>query len=238
MTQAKKQYINPWPSEVPVDDPRYPIWGEIWKCRAPRMAAYSTSYLEHVGIPVSGFSDVDVAQMTKLDTCYLSINQMVEYYHTNVEVRIVNQHDLKPIFERCQDYMFRAARMIREHAVMEYEIPVEDLIKLDEFAAAVYEHAGHEYGHDKEFIRTFVSEGVMAQAMELNATFEAVDRKMKIRRTSKIDERTVYSKYSGNLNEKHRTKEEEKPKYELPERPSVRHIFDNMLGGMDTGSRL
>lgn len=237
MTQTQTQKKNPSPSLVPMTDPRYPIWGRQWKSRAPRIAAYSTSYLQNVGIPSSGYADVDLGQMTKLDVVYLTINQMVEYYHSSVEVRIVNKEDVKSIFEACQDYTFRAAKLIR-NGEMPHMLPLADLIKIDEFAAAVYEHAGHEYGHDKEYIRTFMSEDLMKQALEIHTAFDSVDKHMKARKNKKRDHYTVFTELSGELRKNNQHREEQKAKFELPERPSVRDIFESVMSGSYGGERI
>lgn len=233
MSQAKK---NPDPSMVPLKDPRHGIWGRIWKVRIPRIATYSTAYLQSVGIPSSGFADVDVGQMTALAHAYITINQMVEYYHSNVEVRIVKKEDVRSIFEICQDYTFTAAMKIRNGAFA-HEFPLEDLIKIDEFAEAVYQYAGHEYGKDKDFIRTFVPEGVMQQAIQIQSLFDSVDQRIKDRKKKKKDQYTVYTTFSGEDKRGLEPMKYAGDVVELPPRASARDLFEHMLGRGQPGER-
>uniref|UniRef100_A0AAU7PF85 Uncharacterized protein n=1 Tax=Burkholderia phage vB_BgluM-SURPRISE13 TaxID=3159457 RepID=A0AAU7PF85_9VIRU len=220
MTQQEKKR-PPNPSSIPMDDPRYPIWGRVWYCKVPRIARYGTAYLERYGLPTSGNQNVDRELMKQLAPVYITIAQMVEYYHEHTMVSIIKRDDTKAIYEICQDYTFDWARRI-QNTVFNHNVPFEDLVQIDEFAEAVYQYAGHEYG--EEFARTFIPEGVQREIVDLHKMFEAVDNRVKNRGKIKSDQYTVRNRYSPNpvVDAKPVTQQEEK---KLPERPTMRDIF-------------
>lgn len=223
------------PSMIPEDDPRFPIWGRLWRIRIPKIATYSTEYLEQVGLPTSGFKDVDIAIAKNPIPVWITINDMVEYYHEGTVVRIIKQKDVKEIYEICQRYTFDAAERIRTQ-LYTATFPFEDLIKIDEFSEAVYQYAADEYGI--EFIRTFVSEDFLKQADDLQSMFDAVDKRMKNRDKARADKYTVDNKFSPLAG----TRLQQKTHYagelkEIPARPSVRDLFLAYVQN-GTGSRL
>ncbi|BAS04967.2 hypothetical protein [Ralstonia phage RSF1] len=159
--------------------------------------------------------------MKQAAPCYITIAQMVEYYHEHTMVSIIRRDDTKAIYEICQDYTFDWAKRIQS-TVFNHNVPFEDLVQIDEFAEAVYQYAGHEYG--EEFARTFIPEGVQREIIDLHKMFEAVDNRIKNRNKAKDDHYTVHNQYSParRVDEKPAENQEEK---KLPERPSMRDIF-------------
>lgn len=223
----------PSPSSVPPSDPRYPIWGRVFMCRIPRIAQYSTDYLERRGLPTSGIPSIDRALMSQLHPCYITINHMVELYHQHQMVSIIKQDDVKTIYEICQDYTFDWADQLKR-AVYTHNVPFADLIKIDEFAEAVYQHAAHQYGDD--FARTFVPENVMKNAIDLNKMFDAIDKRVKNRGKEKTDTVSVANMYSPQSDRRRNQEVKQEEKKDLPPRPSVRDIFVSYMDNF--GGRL
>lgn len=220
MTEVKKNR-PPNPSSIPMNDPRYPIWGRVWLTKVPRIARYGTAYLERYGLPTSGNLNVDRELMRQPTHCYITIAQMVEHYHEHTTISIVKRDDTKAIYEICQDYTFDWAKRI-QNTVFNHNVPFEDLVQLDEFAEAVYQYAGHEYG--EEFARTFIPEGVQREIINLQKMFEAVDNRIKNRSKEKHDQYTVRNKYSPVPASEQKSVDRPEEK-KLPERPSMRDIF-------------
>lgn len=229
--KTKTDRPNPSPSSIPLTDPRYPIWGRLFLCRRPRIAHYSTNYLETYGLHSSGSKGVDLEQAKKMETVYITINDMIELYNQNQMVAIVHQKDLKPVYEICQDYTFDYADKINRQ-IFSHNLPAADLIKIDEFAEAVYQYAGHLYGN--EFAKTFLPEGLMNEVINLNKVFDAVDKKIKDNKTKIVDDYTRYDLHSPTEmmrkteNDK-RSSDEDRPP--LPERPTMRDLFKSYVGG-------
>lgn len=218
---------NPNPSSIPINDPRYPIWGRQYLCRTPRIAHYGTEYLKQYGLPTSGNQAVDRDLMTAMQLSYLTINEQIEIFSKFHIVSIVKKDDVKLIYEACQDYTFDFAERIR-NTVYSQNMPFADLIKIDEYAEKVYQYAGHEYGND--FARTFLPSDIMKTVVDLNKMYEAIDKR-KENKGKKADKYTVQNAYSpvGMVKEEEKKKDEEKP--ELPARPSMRDLFLSYMGG-------
>lgn len=221
---------NPSPSSIPIDDPRYPIWGRLYLCKIPRIAHYSTAYLERFGLHTSGHQSVDVELMKQDQSVYITINQMVEYYHQNTRVTIVKRNDVRLVYEACQDYTFTYAERL-DRSVFASNFPVQDLVKIDEFAEAVYQHAGHEYG--EEFARTFLPEGYMKEVRSLHQMFDAVDQRLKDRKKeAKTDTMTVYDRLLSNRKDKDDiTVRTDIERERLPDRPSVKGLLMDFMKG-------
>jgi flagellar biosynthesis component FlhA len=234
---AKPQKANPSPSSIPINDPRYPIWGRLFMSRAPRIAYYGTKYLEEYGLHSSGNKNVDRELARQPQLVYLTINDLIEYYNQSQRISIVKQDDVKTIYEICQDYTFNYASQLNK-SVFSHDVPFNDLIKIDEFAEAVYQHAGYEYG--TEYARTFLPQGVMQNALDLNKMFDAIDAKVRNRGKKKDDQYTVHDMYSPQAARKVVIEEvksdEDRPA--LPERPSMRDMFMAYMDRNGVGDRL
>ena len=229
-----KQLTNPNPGAVPLTDPRYPIWGRLFMCKVPRIAHYSTKYLETYGLPTSGNRELDRDLIMQPDYVYITINDMIEHYNRNTTISIVKQNDTKVVYELCQNYTFDWADRLHK-GVLAQNTPFEDLIRIDEFAAAVYEHAGHLYG--VQFARTFIPEGVLKNAIDLQKMFDSVDKRIKDRNKEKEDHYTVRNKYSPPIKNKE-ADHREKPPIELPERPSARSTIEAYMDKTGFAGRL
>jgi len=218
---------NPSPSSIPLDDPRYPIFGRLFMCRVPRIAQYGTDYLKTYGIPTSGYKDVDLGLITKPELCYITINQMVEFYNDNQMVSIVKQDDVRIIYEICQDYTFDWAKRIKDNVYI-HTAPLEDLVKIDEFSEAVYQYAGHTYGNEyaKTFLPDFGGKAISDEIQSLMNMYDSIDNKKKKLKEKKFADVTVKTKFST---ETKKIVETIKEKIELPDRPSVRDIFLNYM---------
>lgn len=236
MNPTKKR-VNPTPSSIPMNDPRYPIWGRLFMCKAPRIAYYSTAYLERFGLTTSGNQNIDREMARQPQLVYLTINDMVEYYNQTQCISIVKQNDVKTIYEICQDYTFDYADRLHK-SVFAHDVPFGDLVMLDEFAEAVYQHAGHEYG--KDFARTFLPKGVMDEVADLNKMFEAIDNKVRNRHKAKEDHYTVENIYSPNQQRKVEIDEVkmDTDRAPLPPRPSMRDLFMSYMDNSGYGDRL
>lgn len=215
---------NPTPSSILMDDPRYPIWGRLFLCRVPRIAHYSTGYLEQFGLHSSGNRNVDLELAKQPQMVYITINDMIEYFHQSLRISIVKRDDVKIVYESCQDYTFGYAEKLNK-TVFGHNAPIQDLVKIDEFAEAVYQHAGHEYG--KEFARTFLPEGVMGEIADLNKLFESIDKKVK-NSGKKTDTVTIYDTLSpqgAKAAAQAAKRTDELDREQLPARPSMRSLF-------------
>lgn len=221
MSTVLEKKPNPSPSTIPMTDPRYPIWGRLFLCKVPRIAHYSTNYLERFGMHTSGFQEVDIELAKAPQTVYITIDKMVEYYHSHHKVTIVKQKDIKIIYEICQDYTFNYAEMIGR-TIFTHNTPLEDLVKIDEFAEALYQYAGHAYG--KDFARSFLPEKYNTEVQSLHSMFDAVDQRLK-ERHKKVDEYTVIDRPTNHRRDDTIIMTDDEDRQPLPARPSSKDLF-------------
>lgn len=175
------------------------IWNKKFMCRVPYLQTMSSDYIRHFGIMVSGDPVRDRAITSEMITTMLSINQMVEYFQKGITVGVVNYADTKKIYEYISDHL-TAWRQRLEHGLNVRDAPLDDLVVMDRFAAAVYQHARHLF--DEAFV-----EGILARSMMGS---------MRLNRTS-------FTKRLEPTPEK--PKDSEDPHAHLPERNSMSEVF-------------
>jgi hypothetical protein len=131
---------------IPEDqrDTRYYLWEKKFLCNVRYGDTFSVDRLKTQGIYTSGDPATDRAMMNSQNRFWLSINQMVEYYQQGVTVGVVNRADTATIYEYISNHINAFRREITMSFTL-HDIPLDDLILLDEFATTVYEHAKHQF---------------------------------------------------------------------------------------------
>jgi len=118
------------------------IFDNTYMVRIPEYAARTVEYMRTYGTYITGIPEIDRAAPTNWFTTYLPISKMAEHYHEGVTVAIVRQQDLKTIYDSITQHL----SAWRHHINTTINItppPIEDLLILDEFAAAVFQFARH-----------------------------------------------------------------------------------------------
>jgi len=145
---------------VPEDqrDTRWYLWNKKFLCSVRYGDTFTVERLRNQGIYTSGDPSVDRAMMNERTRFYLSINDMVEYFRQGILVGVVNREDTAKIYDYVSNHI---AAFRREIAIAWdlKDIPVEDLVLLDQFASTVYEHAKHEFTKE-------VANSLMARRMD------------------------------------------------------------------------
>lgn len=131
---------------VPEDqrDTRYYIWEKKFLCSVRYGDTFTVDRLKNQGIYTSGDIGMDRAMMNAQNRFWLSINDMVEYYKQGVNVGVVNHADTALIYEYISNHIDAFRREIGMSFNLD-QIPLDDLIVLDDFATTVYEHAKHQF---------------------------------------------------------------------------------------------
>jgi hypothetical protein len=179
------------------------IWEYLFLARVPLLESMSVEQLRRTGVRISGNKRDDENIKKEWLTTYLSISKMVDYHREGTLVKIVNYSDL-PIIYDCINIG---------------NAPIDDLVDMDTFATAVYEHAVHQFSRDQ-------ANSLIARHM---AGLSAVTRQNFFRQDSlnkylgtdnvKVDENGVT--HISNINEQEK----------VPERESLGEFFkDRMIG--------
>jgi hypothetical protein len=133
----------PW---IPEDqrDTRYYLWEKKFLCNLRYGDTFTIDRLKSQGIYTSGDQATDRAMMNTQTRFWLSINQMVDYFQQGIIVGVVERADTAKIYE----YISNHIDAFRREIAMAFDlndIPLDDLVILDEFATTVYEHAKHQF---------------------------------------------------------------------------------------------
>lgn len=116
------------------------IFDNIYKVRIPEYAARSIQYMRTYGNYITGIPDIDRAAPSNWLTTYLPIATMAEYYKEGVTVAVVRTEDLVAIYKSITDHLSAWKRHINTTINLSPP-PTQDLVILDEFAAAVFQFA-------------------------------------------------------------------------------------------------
>lgn len=103
---------------------------------------------EH-GMVSTGNRRLDDMLSNQLTTTFMSVNEMVEYFKEGISFRLTAAGDSKQIYEDIVAHT-GAWRETLMYSMNVGSAPVEDLIELENFAAAVYEHARFEFAKPSE----------------------------------------------------------------------------------------
>jgi len=131
---------------IPEDqrDTRWYLWEKKFLCTVRYGDTFSVDRLKSQGIYTSGDAATDRAMMNTPTRFWLSINQMVEYFEQGITVGVVERADTAKIYEYISNHIDAFRREIACSFNLQ-DIPLDDLVTLDEFASTVYEHAKHQF---------------------------------------------------------------------------------------------
>lgn len=144
---------------VPVEErsTRWFIFKHPYLCRVSNIQTMSIEYLQHFGMPSVGDKRHDTETANELISRMLPISEMVKLFNDGVNIRVVNYADTKDIYERITDHLNYWKQNL-ENGLNTRGAPIEDLILMDTFAVAVYDHAKHQF-------TTNVVESIIARRM-------------------------------------------------------------------------
>ena len=132
-------------------DSAYWITKKLYLCRIPYIQTLSPEYIAYFGMPDSGDEQVNQQMRNELIDVRITIGQMAEYFATGTQLSIPDPRTTKEIYERILQHL-RNWKYEIEHRMHPGEVPAEDLVKLDQFAAALYPHGKPLF--EQDFVRS------------------------------------------------------------------------------------
>lgn len=140
---------------VPLKDRDTAWWvtKKLYKCRIPNLQTMSPAYLKYFGTPDSGDERTNEQMRNELIDVQISIGQMAEYYDEGVQISIPDPKVTREIYERIFDHL-QAWKKEMEETINPGGLPavLDDLMKLDRFAAKLHPHAKAFF--DKDFVES------------------------------------------------------------------------------------
>lgn len=125
---------------IPKDkDTSYYLWEILFQCRLPETATVTELEYRVRGMATTGNPEMDRDIGNQLKLMWLPIHQMVEYHRVGVPVRLVKIDDAQVIYGYVQNHLEAWLTRV-QHSYNDREVPVDDLVALDNFANDVYSH--------------------------------------------------------------------------------------------------
>lgn len=120
------------------------IWDYYYSVRVPFLQTTSVDYLRTMGMATTGNKAVDQEVMGQWITTMLPIATMIDYYKDGVQIRICKESDIVKIYDSITRHL-EGWRHRLERGINIGEAPIEDLLAMDQFANAVYDHAKYQF---------------------------------------------------------------------------------------------
>lgn len=133
-------------SYVP-EDQRTTAWylfNKRFQVRIPDQATRSLEEIKQFGVPTTGDPVIDREMSKDWGMRYLCIAEMEDIFNRGYDVKVLRYSETKVIYELISNHLLEFRRFFE--TVMNNRVPdetIEELIRLDKFAAAVYEPAKH-----------------------------------------------------------------------------------------------
>lgn len=117
---------------------------EMFLARVPYVQSRHPEDIKHFGVRVSGIKKYDKNIQNELITTMLSVTSMVNYFKEFVPIRIVQYTDTKLIYDLISDHILAWKRKL-ERGINIGDSPIQELIEMDKFANAIYDHAKYQF---------------------------------------------------------------------------------------------
>jgi hypothetical protein len=123
------------------------LWDDYFLIRVPLLQATSMDHIRMYGNYTTLDRDIDKTLASQWLTTMQPIHYMVDHYKEGLQVKIVHYKDVKTIYEHISKHLAAWKNML-EYGINVGDAPLDDLIAMDQFANAVYEHAKFQFTPD------------------------------------------------------------------------------------------
>lgn len=120
------------------------IFDYLFMVRMPKIQITSVEYIKMFGTPTTEHPEIDAELANEWHTTMTNIATMVDYFKEGVQIKVVKYEDVKTIYEFITQHL-QAWKRHLEYGLNVGDAPIEDLIAMDQFANAVYDHAKFQF---------------------------------------------------------------------------------------------
>lgn len=113
------------------------IWEGLYYMRVPWLATQSTEEIRRFGVPTTGNKLTDIQMYNNPVTVMITINDMVEYFRKGVSITFVDARQTREVYDIVNNYLM-AWRDHLQSASANVEVPIDDLLLLDQFAEKLW----------------------------------------------------------------------------------------------------
>lgn len=114
-----------------------PIWENLYAVKVPYIATLSEERLRTSGVLSTGNKLLDASVQKGSVRVMITINDIVEYFRKGVSVTFAQPADTREIYDIVNNYLL-AWRQHADNGINMGNVPVEDLLLLDNFAEMIW----------------------------------------------------------------------------------------------------
>ena len=200
------------------------LWSRYFKVRMSYLHSRSVDYIRQYGIRISDNDEINQQLDSQEIITQLNINLMFEKWRAGVTINLVNYADCVKVYEIIHAHLVTCADFMANQ-INSQNLPLQDLIQLDEFASKIYDKARPIFTQ-QERISALATNFQNAQAFN----FANILKRSQAGQTT--EELTNQTTILANGVEVSRIKsEEEKPAY--PDRVSYKEVFATDLARIE-----
>lgn len=123
----------------------YRIFHTPWLVSVPDMYCYSEAHISDIGFITTGDKNADLAIRNAPRDMYLTIVAMVSYYEEGASIRFKDPKDIRTIYSLIMEHLNNWAAILKSTISSEAP-PLDDFVRLDNFAAALFPLTSVNYG--------------------------------------------------------------------------------------------
>lgn len=128
-------------------DTAWYLFNEWFLCRIQAIHTVSLEDMREYGTPTSGDAAFDAQMRNERVERMFTVSKMFEYWREGITVGVVNELDTKKIYEIISNHLV-AWKHHLQYEVNVRGAPLDELVKLDEFANTVHKHAKYHFTKD------------------------------------------------------------------------------------------
>lgn len=123
----------------------YRIFHTPWLVSMPDIHCYSEAHITDIGFITTGDKNADMAIRNAPRDMYITIAAMVSYYEEGASIRFKYPKDIRTIYSAIMEHLSNWVAILRTTISAESP-PLEDFVRLDSFAAAIFPLTSVDYG--------------------------------------------------------------------------------------------
>ena len=154
------------------------IFDSLFMVRVPDLQTRSEQHIKMFGVHSTGDRTQDMVMANQLITIMIPIAKMVEYHKQGVNIRVVKRQDILTIYDYITRHL-EAWKARLNQGLNIGDAPIDDLIKLDEFANVVHESAKYQFTRE-------IADSILAKHLSSTITFNKHNIFKKESSTAKI----------------------------------------------------
>lgn len=125
------------------------LWDKYFKVRMLYLHSRNVDQVRRFGVRISGVEEIDRGLDKQEIVTEMNIDRMFEKWRTGVTIRVVNYNDTLIIYRIIHAHLIAWAEYMAS-GINNGNVPIKDLIELDDFANVVYDKARSVFSQEEK----------------------------------------------------------------------------------------